>query len=159
MRPQEDDVSDGAQPTPGWYPDPSTPGQQRYWDGQAWTDHTAPLAQSGGSPSAGPGGPPPAPGQQWSSTTSSFGGGAGEPPQTWLWQSIVATLLCCLPLGVAGIVFAAQAQSAIGTGDLTTARAKADTARKLTLASVGVGLVLVLVYAALAIGGIASSGF
>jgi uncharacterized RDD family membrane protein YckC len=33
----------------GWYPDPqqSAPGappQQRYWDGQAWTEHVAPIA-------------------------------------------------------------------------------------------------------------------
>ena len=30
-------------PAPGWYPDPSAPGTQRYWDGTAWTDSTAPL--------------------------------------------------------------------------------------------------------------------
>ncbi|GAS97042.1 conserved membrane protein of unknown function, partial [Mycolicibacterium canariasense] len=24
----------------GWYPDPVTPGLQRYWDGIAWTDTT-----------------------------------------------------------------------------------------------------------------------
>jgi hypothetical protein len=30
---------------PGWYPDPSgQPGVQRYWDGQQWTPHSAPLA-------------------------------------------------------------------------------------------------------------------
>jgi hypothetical protein len=26
----------------GWYADTSTPGQLRYWDGDHWTDHTAP---------------------------------------------------------------------------------------------------------------------
>jgi uncharacterized protein (AIM24 family) len=25
-----------------WYPDPNGPGTLRYWDGQAWTEHTAP---------------------------------------------------------------------------------------------------------------------
>ena len=35
----------GTGPTPaGWYPDPSGSGQQRYWDGSAWTEHYAPGA-------------------------------------------------------------------------------------------------------------------
>ena len=25
----------------GWYPDPNDASQQRYWDGSAWTEHTA----------------------------------------------------------------------------------------------------------------------
>jgi hypothetical protein len=29
----------------GWYPDPQAEGQQRYWDGNAWTQHQAPLVQ------------------------------------------------------------------------------------------------------------------
>jgi hypothetical protein len=29
----------------GWYPDPQSEGQQRYWDGNAWTEHQAPLVQ------------------------------------------------------------------------------------------------------------------
>ena len=29
----------------GWYPDPQAEGQQRYWDGNAWTEHQAPLVQ------------------------------------------------------------------------------------------------------------------
>jgi len=31
-------------PPAGWFPDPSVPGQQRYWDGARWTEHTAPAA-------------------------------------------------------------------------------------------------------------------
>lgn len=34
-------------PPAGWYPDPTVPGQQRWWDGQRWSDHRAP-----GSPAA-----------------------------------------------------------------------------------------------------------
>lgn len=26
-------------PPPGWYPDPTDPRAQRYWDGQSWTEH------------------------------------------------------------------------------------------------------------------------
>lgn len=31
-------------PPAGWYPDPTTVDQLRYWDGSVWTDHTAPMA-------------------------------------------------------------------------------------------------------------------
>jgi Protein of unknown function (DUF2510) len=29
----------------GWYPDPQTEGQLRYWDGSAWTEHVQPAGQ------------------------------------------------------------------------------------------------------------------
>lgn len=29
--------------TPGWYPDPDMYGTQRYWDGDEWTEHRAPV--------------------------------------------------------------------------------------------------------------------
>lgn len=31
-----------ASTPPGWYPDPAQAGQQRYWDGTAWTQNVAP---------------------------------------------------------------------------------------------------------------------
>jgi hypothetical protein len=37
-------------PPPGWYPDPSAPHLQRWWDGTAWTEHW----QAPGSPVPGP---------------------------------------------------------------------------------------------------------
>jgi len=42
---------------PGWYPQPD--GQQRYWDGQSWTEHLAPVLTADAAPFGGPvvGGP------------------------------------------------------------------------------------------------------
>lgn len=39
----------------GWYPDSERPGQQRYWDGTAWTEHRAPGAPSAPTPVGGGG--------------------------------------------------------------------------------------------------------
>ena len=33
-----------TQPVAGWYPDPSDPSRQRYFDGRAWTENYAPFA-------------------------------------------------------------------------------------------------------------------
>jgi uncharacterized RDD family membrane protein YckC len=45
-------MSDGSTP-PGWYPDPSNPAQQRYWDGTTWSDATAPGAAAAAAPGFG----------------------------------------------------------------------------------------------------------
>lgn len=47
---------------PGWYPDAQVAGQNRWWDGSAWTDHVQPAAAaSGDAPYVGFGEPTPAP--------------------------------------------------------------------------------------------------
>jgi len=37
-------------PAPGWYADPHNGWQYRYWDGMVWTEHTAPAAAAGPTP-------------------------------------------------------------------------------------------------------------
>jgi hypothetical protein len=47
-------MTDPTLPPANWYPDPNTPGQQRYWDGTRWTEHFAPGAASALSDVAAP---------------------------------------------------------------------------------------------------------
>jgi uncharacterized Tic20 family protein len=55
---------------PGWYPDPQAPDAQRWWDGVAWTNHTAaPQAPAPwAAPQGGSGSPVPVPVRQDSRT-------------------------------------------------------------------------------------------
>ncbi|HHX32560.1 MAG TPA: CD225/dispanin family protein [Bacteroidales bacterium] len=62
-------------------------------------------------------------------------------PSSWLWQSIVATVLCCLPFGVVGIVYAARVDSLYYNRRYDEAEASSRKAKTWTLVSVVVGLV------------------
>jgi hypothetical protein len=122
----------GGTPPPNWYPDPEGDGL-RWWDGTQWPEHRAP----------GQAGQQPAHQSQPVHQTWSQAGAMSTPAtrvDPWLWQSIVATILCCLPAGIAGIVFAAQAQSAMGVGDMATAQNKARMAKNWTIAAIVLGL-------------------
>jgi hypothetical protein len=87
-----------------------------------------------GNPYAGPPyqGPPP------------YSGPTPPEPGLWLGLSIAATLLCCTPIGVVGIVYSALAMEARTRGDLYGWESRVRSARTWTLWSVGLGALLVV---------------
>ncbi len=118
-----------------------------------WTNHSEPIAGPGGAGPGGagtpPGGSPPGgasggpPAGTGAPTFAAAGGGAVAPKvDTWLWQSIVATVLCCLPLGIPAIIFASQANTEVSNGNYALAQDKAKQAKTFTLIAVGLGLLL-----------------
>jgi hypothetical protein len=79
----------------------------------------------------------------------------------YLIQSILVTLFCCLPLGIAAIVFAAQVNGKIGAGDMAGAMDSSKKAKLFCWISLGIGIVGIIGYfamIALGIAGAAASG-
>lgn len=69
-----------------------------------------------------------------------------RPPKTWLMESILATILCCPPFGIAGIVNAAKVQSRFYAGDIQGAHRAAAQAKKWTTVSVVVAIAFLIVF-------------
>lgn len=90
---------------------------------------------AGGAPSYTP--PPPSYGTP--------GPAPGVQIPNYLWQSIVVTLCCCLPLGVVGIIFAAQVNTKLAQGDIAGARDASQKAKMFTLIGFAVGIVVILI--------------
>ena len=70
-------------------------------------------------------------------------------PQTipnYLVHSIIATVLCCLPTGIVGIIYASQVNSKLAIGDYAGAKKASDSAKLWSIISVGVGLVVLVIY-------------
>lgn len=71
---------------------------------------------------------------------------AGFCPTTWLWQSIVVTILCCLPFGIVGIVKASQVESLWRQGRQLEAERASRAAKTWTLWGFGIGLGAMIIY-------------
>lgn len=86
--------------------------------------------------------PPPPPGYQ------SYGapGPSGPKPDNYLVWAILSTLFCCLPLGVASIVFAAQVDGKYNSGDYAGAVESSNKAKQFAKYSVIASLVLIVIY-------------
>ena len=66
----------------------------------------------------------------------------GKCPDNYLVQSILVTLLCCVPFGIVAIINAADVEKFWNRGEYGKAKEKAETAKKWCLASLICGLVV-----------------
>ena len=69
-----------------------------------------------------------------------------RPPKTWLVQSILVTLFCCLPFGIVGIVNATKVESRFYAGDIDGANRYSANAKKWTKIGFWVGLISIVIY-------------
>ena len=75
---------------------------------------------------------------------------AGGPPQNYLVWGILTTIFCCLPFGVASIVFSSQVNSKWAAGDYAGAQEASGKARQFAIwsaiAAVIIDVILVVIY-------------
>ena len=81
--------------------------------------------------------------QQWTPPPSPTSGPANIP--NYLIPAILATLFCCLPGGVASIIFATQVNSKAAAGDIAGAMEASKKAKMFMFISVGAGLLIYVV--------------
>ncbi len=63
-------------------------------------------------------------------------------PKTWLLESILATLFCCLPLGVLGIIEASKVKALSQAGMLEEAMKASESAKKYIIYSALITVVI-----------------
>ena len=123
---------DPNEPKPPQQPDWSQPGQSSQ-------------------PPTGYGQPPPGYGQQpygQGYGQPAYGQPSGPPPANNLVWAILSTVLCCLPLGIASIVFAAQVNGKYAAGDLAGAQESSRKAKQFAIWSAASAVVLTAGYVA-----------
>lgn len=75
-----------------------------------------------------------------------YGQPPGGPPPNYLVWSILTTLFCCLPLGIASIVFAAQVNGKYQGGDLAGAQESSRKAKQFAIWSAAAGVIVFVLY-------------
>lgn len=82
----------------------------------------------------------------------------GTPPKTWLLESILVTLFCCLPFGIAGIVNASKVEGRYYAGDQQGALKASQEAGKWTkigfFSGLAVGVLYLIFVVAMGVGGL-----
>ncbi|PTN09952.1 CD225/dispanin family protein [Mangrovibacterium marinum] len=79
-----------------------------------------------------------------------------RPPKTWLVESILVTIFCCLPFGIAGIVNAAKVESRFYAGDIEGSQRSSNEAGKWTKIGFFIGIAGIAIYFILMLLGVAA---
>ena len=69
----------------------------------------------------------------------------------YLVQAIAVTICCCIPAGIVSIVYAAQVNGKVASGDMDGARQSSDSAKKWAWVAFGLGILGGVVSAALSL--------
>lgn len=99
--------------------------------------------------------PPPPPGGGYSAPPP-MGGGGGTPPNNNLVLAILG-LLCCWPLGIPAVVFAAQVNGKWASGDHAGAVEAAAKAKKFGMIALVLGIIVTVIYVILLMMGAVAS--
>ena len=67
-------------------------------------------------------------------------------PKTWMTESILVTIFCCLPFGIVGIVNASKVSSLYAQGNYTEAQQASSNAKKWTKIGFFIGLAFIVIY-------------
>jgi hypothetical protein len=85
-----------------------------------------------------------------------FNSAPQTPPKNYLVESILVTILCCLPLGIMGIINATKVESLYAAGDHESAQRAADEAKKYCKYAVIASAVVIVIYVILMLAGVAA---
>jgi hypothetical protein len=67
-------------------------------------------------------------------------------PNNYLVGSIIATIVCCMPVGIISIIYASQVNSKYDAGDFAGAEKASKQAKQFMIGAIVVGLVAVIAY-------------
>ncbi|WDF69164.1 CD225/dispanin family protein [Sphingobacterium oryzagri] len=71
---------------------------------------------------------------------------SGRPPKTYLIETILTTIFCCWPLGIASIIYASRVEKKFYAGDYLGAERDSANAKKWMWINVGACIVLWILY-------------
>lgn len=69
-----------------------------------------------------------------------------EKPKNWMLESILMTILCCLPFGIVGIIHASRVDSRYNLGDIDGSYESSQEAKKWLRYGLLIGVIIYSIY-------------